>query len=312
MEVQRTVSSGIFLSQSSAVYAVCFSKDCSSIYVGEVNAQVTHWQMPRTKIGLPKKKKVLVIAEPKALVLSLNLSSDESQIICGLFSGHVKVYDTRSWALLRSFSSHSPHRTATASLLQSQSLAISGSLDCTARLWNTETMEEVRRWTFLEEVTSVKITESQHVFMSTAARVIRDSVSGRQSEITLDCGGTVLCLSASSCGNLVLAGCEDCRIYMFKIDNGVLQDSCSFAAHHHAVTAIVLSKSKTRAVSGSYSDISLWSFVDPSSPVAILKFEGSDNWIYSLSWSTRGTMLLSGGNDKVLLFTFFEYSESHY
>ena len=189
------------------------------------------------------------------------LSADGRIALSGAHDKTLKLWDTATGKVLRTFVGHTGNISSTAISLDGRT-ALSGSEDQTLKLWDTTTGQELRTLTgHTGEVNSVALSADGRTALSGGGRPVQrgelklwDTVAGKELR--------------------------------------------SFAVHTNGVRSVALSPDGHTALASSWNKtLTLW---DTTSGKELLTFKGLTDYIQSLAFSLDGHFILTGSNDRTV------------
>ncbi|MCX8566759.1 MAG: WD40 repeat [Glomeribacter sp. 1016415] len=235
----------------------------------------------------------------KSEVHSCVYSPDGKACAMGLEDDKVRVYDTSSWAKIRTLRGHTDGINSVAYSRTGTQLA-SGSSDHTVRLWDVQSGESVR--TLLghtDGVNSVAYSPSGTQLASGSRdNTVRlwDAQSGDSVRTLLGHTSGVTSVAYSPSGTQLASGSWDNTVRLWDAQSG---DSVrTLLGHTSDVTSVAYSPSGTQLASGSWDNtVRLW---DAQSGESFRTLHGHTGYVYSVAYSPSGTQLASGSRDNTV------------
>jgi WD40 repeat protein len=230
---------------------------------------------------------------------SVAFSPDGSQALSGSVDNTIKLWDTASGRLIRTFAGHT-RIVNSVTFSPDGTRIISGSFDNTIKLWDTAAGSEIRTFTgHTGNVNSVAFSPDGRQILSGGGygdNTIKlwDAAAGR--EIRTFTGHThgVNSAAFSSDGGMVLSGSWDNTVRLWDTATG--QEIRAFLGYAGWIYSATFSPDGGRFLSGSTDGtIKLW---DAVTGKEIRTFAGHTGWVYSTAFSPDGGRFLSGSYDK--------------
>jgi WD40 repeat protein len=240
-------------------------------------------------------------------ITSLTFSRDGSRLLSGSRDKSVKLWETATGRLLRTFVGHSDYVTSVAFSPDGTRLLSGGYIDDkTVKLWDAASGKLIRTWeahgsgveavAFSPDGTHLLSAGSEYVaaHRATVGRLkLWDAASGQLIRIFEGHSNSVTRPVTSAAfspdGKTLLSGSGDKTLKLWDIANG--QVIHTFAGHANEVTSVAFSPDGMRVLSGSQDQtLKLWDVV---SGQLVRTFERPDNWVRSVAFSPDGTRLVS-------------------
>jgi len=291
------LNGGLFMSLGSPIYAVAMAHRHRRVFTGDVSRNIIMWDVAGR---FARRVAAQHVIENEALVLALAVVPDDSRVVASLFTGTLLVVDVSysppSMAIARTLANASQLRVAALSL--HSGFILTGSLDATARLRSIDKPETVlHTWTFAEEeVTAVKLLSATRGLIAAGSTLyVFDLERPGNGHVERELGGgAILCVAGR--GHAAAVGCEDWSLHFLTGDR--FDTAKRLDGHYQSVTSVAFSPGGRRLASSSYDVVLVWDVSD-ARRVVLLHTLACANWTYSMSWSARGTMLVTGGNDRI-------------
>ena len=169
------------------------------------------------------------------VVLGLDLSADGSLLATGAADRFVRVSETATGQLLKSFEGHGGHVLGVA-LHRGGRTIVSGSADNTVKVWDRVGGEQRKAIAgFEKEVTAVRFVGDAEQFVATAGdgKVRLLGADGKETRSFPGAAGFVYAAAVTEDGSLVIAGGEDGVLRAWNVANG--QAAAAFAPPAGAV-----------------------------------------------------------------------------
>jgi WD40 repeat protein len=231
-----------------------------------------------------------------SLVTSVAFAPDGARVLSGSDDSTIKLWDTATGALIRTFEGHSKEVNSVA-FSPDGALVLSGSSDKSIKLWDTATGALIRTFEgHLVAVQSVTFSPDGALVLSGSSdKSIKlwDTATGALIRTLDGHSKSVHSVAFSPDSRLLLSGSYDKTIKLWDAATGALIRT--FEGHSGPVASVVFSPDSTCVLSGSWdTTIKLW---DATTGALIRTFEHSDR-VWSVAFSPDGARVLSGSDDK--------------
>ena len=228
--------------------------------------------------------------------LSCAFSPDGTSLAIGLQNGHIDVYSTLNWEIIRTWKGHDKP-IVKVEYSPDGNLICSGSRDCTVRLWITES--GVCQNTLIghtDEVRCVAYSPHGHQVASASNdKAIRlwDPATGDCCQILSGHEGRVNCVLYSPKGDYIASGSADFTMRLWSVVSG---ECCqTFQGHSDSIWGIVFSPHGDLVASSSKdTTIRLWE-VESGKCRHVLK--GHTKEVNDIVYSLKGDQIFSVGRD---------------
>ncbi|HAN77705.1 MAG TPA: hypothetical protein DCQ31_08000 [Bacteroidales bacterium] len=234
-------------------------------------------------------------------VTALSLNNSADYLISGSADNTIKLWNTKTGRLIRTFSGHSNIVNAV-SFTPDESMLVSASADKSLILWDFNTGKSVRQFTGHEgSVTSAVFHPNGKVLFSGSwdGKVNFYNVQTGQQVLSVPIvNGRVLQLAISKNGNILVAACSDGNLRLLRTDNGAL--ITEMRGHADAVSNVQFSPNGNYVLSGSIDNtLKLW---DAATGKNIRTFKQYESSLSGLAFSASGTEIISSSERGQLVF----------
>jgi WD40 repeat protein len=236
-------------------------------------------------------------------VYAVAFSPNDEQVLSGSEDGTLKLWDTLTGALLRTFKGHERVVNSVAFSADGRQV-VSGADDSTVKLWDATTGALLHDHRVYAKVHSVAFSQSaQQVLLGTSyGALVLDAITGdvlQQFEVQKRSDGSfyyVRSAAFSPNGKRVLTGGDDKKVNLWDMNTGTLLHS--FEGHTYVIMSVAFSPDGHRALSGSDdNNIVMW---DLDTRKALRTLEGHSGRVTSVAFSKNGQLVISGSEDHTI------------
>ncbi|TEB18876.1 WD40 repeat-like protein [Coprinellus micaceus] len=246
-----------------------------------------------------KKSSALTQIRLPSFPFGLAVSADGTQIICGLYTNSIQIYEASTGKTLRVLEGHMDDINSVA-MSADMTWIVSGSDDHSIRIWDTSTgkvLETLEGHT--DQVWSVAISaDGAHIVSGSADKSIRiwEAATGKQLQVLDGHTGTVNSVATSPCAAHIVSGSDDKSIHVWDLATG--NTLKVMEGHGGAVKSVVISADGTHVISGSAdTSVRVWSI---STGKQLQVLEGHTASVSSVAISSTTSHVISGSDDQTV------------
>jgi WD40 repeat protein/serine/threonine protein kinase len=292
----------IFDAQPGGIESVVLTPDGRQAVSGCHDGRIRFWDLATARL-------LATLEGHTGCVHGLAMSRDGRQVLTASWDRSARLWDLETGQEVRRFLGHSTGVNCVA-FSPDGAWVLTGSgegynkeaegRDCTLRLWNRQTGQEVRRFEGHTHAvwSAVFSPDGKYVLSGSYDRTVRlwDLATGREVRRFDGVASTVHCVAFSADGQLILAGSADRAVHLWESETG--RPVRTFEGHTDIVATVAFAPDGRRILSGGDDrTLRMW---DLESAKELARLEGHTDAIWSSVFTPDGRYTLSSSRDRTL------------